>query len=577
MGRLLVKGRMVGIVCIIAVVSALFSELPAVPAAAAKKAKLKTKKITLAVGGRKTIKLKNKQKGCKYTYSSDKKKVASVTRTGIVRGKAVGRANITVKEKSKKLVKRVVGRVKVKVKVKDNVSVVDKQLPPVPSSGITNTVTENPVAITSAPAPAITPVPTPTPVPFANLAEVDELTEQKKCPDVFTYIDGTAVTAENWDGRAEEIRQMYQYYMYGMWRDGSGETLDYNVDGSTINISVTSDGTIEGQKENVTASFSVSVALPEGKRPAGGWPVIVFMGSMSQQKTALENGYAVITYDTSQVAADSASFQGEFYKMYPYDAKDWKKQSGVLMAWAWGASKVIDSLCSGAGTELGIDPDFAIIAGVSRWGKAAAVTGAFERRYKIAMPTCSGCGGMAVFRYNPDAKVTQKYDVSALGYQDTFTYKQGDVETISNLQGGEAYWFCERFTKFKSIYHLPFDQYYLSSLYAEEGRTLMLIGGFNWDTWQNTPSLWFNYNKAKEVFDMLGLGNNIIINLHDVEMGHDVVYSDVISLVRYCSVMYTNTPVPGFSIADLQSTLFDLTDTPSGINNKEVYEACIPD
>lgn len=105
----------------------------------------------------------------------------------------------------------------------------------------------------------------------------------------------------------------------------------------------------------------------------------------------------------------------------------------------------------------------------------------------------------------------------------------------------------------------------------------MLIGGFNWDTWQNTPSLWFNFNKAKEVFDMLGLGNNIIINLHDVEMGHNVVYSDVINLVKYCSVMYRNTPVSGFAISDLQSTIFDMTDTPSGINNREVYETCIPD
>lgn len=578
MGRLWVRRKAVSFVCFLVVVSLFFLESAAVPISAVKKTVIKTKNITVNVGEKKNIKLKYKKKGSKYTYSSNKKKVASVTRAGAVKGKAKGTAFITVKEKTKISKQRTVGKVKVKVKSKGDKVIINKQLPPIPTAG-ENTFTEKPVSFTPSPSPSptATPVPTPTPVPFANLVEVNELTEQKKCPDVFTYIDGTPVTAENWNGRAEEIRQMYQYYMYGMWRDGSGEKLEYSVDGNDIKISVTSDGTVEGQKENVTASFSVSVALPEGEKPSEGWPVIVYMGTMSEQKTALENGYAVITYDTTQVAADSASFTGEFYKMYPYDAKDWKKQSGVLMAWAWGASKIIDSLCSGAGVELGINSDFAVIAGVSRWGKATAVTGAFERRYKVAMPTCSGCGGMAVFRYNPDAKVTQKYDVSALGYQDTFIYKQGDVETISNLQGGEAYWFCERFKKFKSIYYLPFDQYFLSSLYAEEGRTLMLIGGFNWDTWQNTPSLWFNFNKAKEVFDMLGLGNNIIINLHDVEMGHNVVYSDVINLVKYCSVMYRNTPVSGFAISDLQSTIFDMTDTPSGINNREVYEACIPD
>lgn len=573
MARLFAGRKMIkGICAFLAGVMTLGLAVP--HAGAAKKATLVTKNMLVKVGNKKKIVVKNKAKKSVLLYVSNNKKVASVSSKGIVIGKANGKAYITVKEKIKSGKKRVVGKVKVTVKGKKENNVQANTATPNVTAIPVSTPTASP-ASTATPAP--TQVPTPTPVPFENLVEVNELMEEKNCPDMFTYIDGTRVTAENWKGRAEEIRQMYQYYMYGMWRDGLGESLEYNIDGNKINISVSSDGSVIGQKENVTSSFSVSIALPTGDMPVGGWPVIVYMGSMSEQDTALQNGYAVITYDTEQVAADNASFTGEFYKMYPYDEKDWRKQSGVLMAWAWGASKILDSLYEGAGAQLGVNPEFAVIAGVSRWGKATAVTGAFERRFKIAMPTCSGCGGMGVFRYNPDAKVTQTYDVSSLGYQNTFTYKQGDIETLSNLQGGEAYWFCERFKKFKSIYYLPFDQYYLSALYAEEGRTLMLIGGFNWDTWQNTPSLWFNFTKAKEVFDMLGLSNNIIINLHDVEMGHNVVYSDVISLVKYCSVMYRNTPVPGFALSDLQTTIFDLTDTTSGINNKEVYEACVPE
>ena len=41
--------------------------------------------------------------------------------------------------------------------------------------------------------------------------------------------------------------------------------------------------------------------------------------------------------------------------------------------------------------------------------------------------------------------------------------------------------------------------------------------------------------------------------------------------------MYRNTPVPGFALSDLQTTILELTDTPSGINNKKVYESCIPE
>ena len=426
--------------------------------------------------------------------------------------------------------------------------------------------------------PAPTAVPTPTPVPFANLVEVNELEECKTAPDMFTYIDKTPVTAENWNGRAEEIRQMYQYYMYGMWRDGEGESLSYIADGNNLKIDISTDGSIQGQKADANASFTVDVNIPDGSAPEGGWPVIISMGNLTEQQTALDNGYAVINYDTAQVSSDSAARSGAFYTLYPYNAKEWREQSGVLMAWAWGASKILDALYAGAGGEYGINPDFAIIGGVSRWGKATAVTGAFDRRFKIALPTCSGCGGMGVFRYNPNAAVTQTYDVSSLGYMSTATYKQGDIETLGSIQSsGESYWFNERFKQFKNIYQLPFDQYYLSSLYAEEGRTLMLIGGFNFDIWQNTPSLWYNFQKAKQVFDMLGLSSNIIINLHDAAMGHNILNDDVVKLFKYCNEMYFEKDVEGFEISDLQTTLFELTDTPAGINNKEIYEAQIPE
>ena len=82
------------------------------------------------------------------------------------------------------------------------------------------------------------------------------------------------------------------------------------------------------------------------------------------------------------------------------------------MAWAWGASKVIDALENGVGAQLNINPEHSIAAGVSRWGKAAAVAGAFDQRIKVTVPACSGAGGMAAFRYVSEGKT---YDYSAIG------------------------------------------------------------------------------------------------------------------------------------------------------------------
>ena len=72
-----------------------------VPGSAGAKAKIRLnkKKVTIKVGGKVTLKLKNAKK--KVIWKSSKKKVASVSAKGIVRGKSVGTAKITAKSNKK--------------------------------------------------------------------------------------------------------------------------------------------------------------------------------------------------------------------------------------------------------------------------------------------------------------------------------------------------------------------------------------------------------------------------------------------------------------------------------------------
>lgn len=110
------KRKICSIVLATALVVSLAAGAGGEDAQAAKKAKLGTKKITLTQGKTKKIKVKNKKKGCRYTFTSNKKKVATVTKAGKVKAVAAGTAKITVKEVSKKGKKRNVGVVKVLVK-----------------------------------------------------------------------------------------------------------------------------------------------------------------------------------------------------------------------------------------------------------------------------------------------------------------------------------------------------------------------------------------------------------------------------------------------------------------------------
>lgn len=92
---------------------------------AAKKTKLKTKKVSIFVKGKKKISITGKKAKHKYTFTSKKKKIAKVSKTGVITGVKAGKTTITVKDtwkqKGKKKTKKL-GTVKVTVKKKTPVT-----------------------------------------------------------------------------------------------------------------------------------------------------------------------------------------------------------------------------------------------------------------------------------------------------------------------------------------------------------------------------------------------------------------------------------------------------------------------
>jgi hypothetical protein len=71
---------------------------------------------------------------------------------------------------------------------------------------------------------------------------------------------------------------------------------------------------------------------------------------------------------------------------------DW----GALRAWAWGASRGLDYL----ETDKTVDAKKVGIEGVSRFGKAALVTMAYDRRFALVLIGSSGEGGAKLHRRN---------------------------------------------------------------------------------------------------------------------------------------------------------------------------------
>jgi hypothetical protein len=122
---------------------------------------------------------------------------------------------------------------------------------------------------------------------------------------------------------------------------------------------------------------------------------------------------------------------------------DW----GALRAWAWGAARGLDYL----ETDSAVDAKKVGIEGVSRFGKAALVTMAFEPRFAMALVGSSGEGGAKLHRRN-------------FG------------EAVENLTGsGEYHWMAGNFLKYgaaessfgsKNAGDLPVDAHMLIALCA---------------------------------------------------------------------------------------------------------------
>ena len=104
-------------------------------------------------------------------------------------------------------------------------------------------------------------------------------------------------------------------------------------------------------------------------------------------------GYAILLPTTVQADNGEGLTQGIIgliNKGQPRALDDW----GVLRAWAWGASRALDYF----ETDKSVDARHVGIEGLSRYGKAALLTMAYDSRFAIAFVGSSGAGGAKILR-----------------------------------------------------------------------------------------------------------------------------------------------------------------------------------
>ncbi|WP_244218826.1 cellulose binding domain-containing protein [Micromonospora arida] len=221
----------------------------------------------------------------------------------------------------------------------------------------------------------------------SGLPDLGSLPTNAKLPDPFKKLNGTTITAKSdWRCRRAEIKELAEKFVFGD-KPAKPATVTGTVSSSTVTVNVTHNGR--------STSFSARVELPSGTGP---FPAVVVVGGFGADTATIKAaGAAVISYDPLAVGREGTprnNKQGAFYSIYGSSSS-----TGLLAAWGWGVSRIIDVIEQSDGRTL--KADAMGVTGCSRYGKGAFAVGVFDQRIALTMPIESGSAGVPIFRGIP--------------------------------------------------------------------------------------------------------------------------------------------------------------------------------
>jgi hypothetical protein len=357
-----------------------------------------------------------------------------------------------------------------------------------------------------------------------NAANYDEskANPYPKLPDPLVLNNGKRVKTARvwWSKRRPEIVEDFDREVYGRlpkvtpkvaW-EVTGTTQEKNGDVPAITkklvghvdnsaypaIAVNIDLTLTTP---ANASGPVPVILEFGFIPRPGFRMPPQTGPTWQEQVLAKGwGYAILIPTTVQAdngAGLTAGIIGLVNKGQPRQPDDW----GALRAWAWGASRALDYF----ETDKAVDARRVGIEGLSRYGKAAIVAMAYDRRFAIGFIGSSGEGGVKLHRRN-----------------------YGEI--VENVAGtGEYHWMAGNFIKYAGPLNwndLPVDSHELVALCAPRP-VFISAGAFKGDAWVDAKGMFLAAVGAGPVYKLLGkkdLGTTEMPPIETVLIDGDVAF-----------------------------------------------------
>ncbi len=336
-----------------------------------------------------------------------------------------------------------------------------------------------------------------------NAANSDEskATTYKSLPDPLLFNDGTIVkTPEQWEKRRKELFELFDREIYGRIPEDIPPVTWEIVEEKTSLVGEfpVIERELKGKVDNsvfpaINVDIQMKLILPDkADKPV---PVVIefgWIGPMFEMPNQPEQkdppwqeqllkkgwGYAILvptSYQADFGAGLTEGIIGLANRGKTRKPDDW----GSLRAWAWGAGRAVDYFES----TKEVDESKLVIEGLSRYGKAALVTMAYEPRISIGFIGSSGAGGAKILRRN-------------FG------------EQVENLAGsGEYHWFAPNFIKYAgplTANDLPVDAHELIALCAPRPVFISVGSASVEGTWVDAKGMFLAGVHAGPVYELLG-------------------------------------------------------------------------
>lgn len=331
-----------------------------------------------------------------------------------------------------------------------------------------------------------------------NAANADEAraTTYDRLPDPLVFNNGKTVkNARQWKKRKQELFELFDREVYGRVPNNTP-----SVTWEVVAVKDTFEGTfpiqikeLVGRVDNsiypaIEVNIKMTLATPTNVK--GPVPVMLHFGwgfafpnnqpGPGWKEQLIQKGWAYAEIVPTSYQADFGAglrqgIIGLMNKGEPRKPDDW----GSLRAWAWGASRAVDYF------ELNPDVDASKVGieGLSRYGKAALVTMAYEPRIAIGFIGSSGAGGAKILRRN-------------FGEQ---------VENLTS--SSEYHWFAGNFMKYGStlaVNDLPVDAHELVALCAPRPVFISSGSATVEGTWVDAKGMFLGGAQASPVYELLG-------------------------------------------------------------------------